>query len=328
MNAAGFTDYTIESDVYAQLGVPSASIPINTGTPDVNGSYWWLNGEVEGWDSPEGRVTMLSKLGVGPSADGEFAADLHYKGRTINMKLICECPTEADRQASRYLISQVMDLVRRTGTFTVNEEIPKNITISRAGNSNAGKLKLTDLGLSTPIAKTPPLTGLPTGERCYLFEADVEFYSTDPRKYAVTQSRYDFFLGNALPENIGNAESVNLVIALNGTDAYGSQTIDQFQLFIETFVGSTGFSSGGFGIPLLPPFAPSLPSWPVNLVIDSYNKVITDRLPEPGLNYYYLRNLQQPWPTLVPGVNNFRLVDQNGSIQFLNGQVYWYSAWI
>jgi len=129
MNSAGYPTYLV-----------NGAVSVNSGVADENGSFWYLDGEIAGWDSPDMRQTMLTRIGNTPSADGEIAADNHYRGRSLVFTLIAECASEAAREASRLLLAGALDLISTTGTFLAEEVIPKQVSIIRSGNSNQGKL--------------------------------------------------------------------------------------------------------------------------------------------------------------------------------------------
>ena len=152
------------------LGGPSyqiigngVTIPINTGTPDKFGTYWTLDGEWGGWDSPDSRVSMLTKIGNDPMAQGEIPSDLHYRGRSVVGTIYGAATSEANREASRYLLAQALDLTYVSGTFLVDEEVPKQIAVYRSGNNNQGKLTMTDQGLSTLYSQMSNLGGYTPG---------------------------------------------------------------------------------------------------------------------------------------------------------------------
>lgn len=295
----GFTDWAIAGN--------GATITFNNGEADVFGSVWYLDGEVVGWDSPDGRVTMLPKIGTGPDADGEYPADQHYRGRTVTFTLMASCPSEVARQNSRYLLSQILDLVDSLGTLQANEDIPKFITISRSGNNNQGKLVMTDQGLSAPAPTTP---GFPTAAPddnalLYLLKADIEVYAEDPRKYAVTP----------ITQSWGTVTSVSVDNPGNTSTQHAVFTMSPGGPFTMTFpVGALHIF-----VPTVPAGAPSLSPIPGTLVIDLYNKTIEDGS---GNNFFYLRDLQVgPWPQLSSGSTAFN----PGSVP---GSLTYYPAWL
>lgn len=303
----GFTDYAIAGN--------GVEVTFNSGTADANGSYWYLDGEVVGWDSPDGRVTMLTKIGSDPDADGEYPADQHYRGRTFTFTLYANCTSEENRQKSRYLLAQALDLVDSTGTFTGNENIPKFCTISRSGNNNQGKLVMTDAGLSGPVVSTPGFPVCQTDENglVYLLKADVEFYAEDPRKYAVTPDGPSPIESNSITlDAVGNTTTQNFVVNITGdiSGITGPLTI--------TLNGKTM----SLVVPTLPLGAPALSDFPATLAVDFYNKTIEDA---DGNNYYYLRDLTTPWLTLPPGSHAMTFVPPTGDV---DGSVTFYDAWI
>lgn len=296
----GFPDYVLAGN--------GKSIPFNSGTADTIGNVWTLDGAVEGWDSPDGRVTMLTKIGSGPDADGEYPADQHYRGRTLTFTLYASCSSEIDRQNAKYLLAQVLDLIDSQGTLTVNEDVPKFVDISRSGNSNQGKLKMTDMGLSAVAPSTP---GFPTAEvnedtaLLYLLKAEIEVYSADPRKYSVTPITQSW--GTVTSEALANPGNTDTQRAVLTMAPGGPFTMT--------------FPVGGLNIlvPTVPAGAPSLSGIPDPLIIDLYNKTLQDNS---GDNFYYLRNLGfAPWPAIPSGDSTF----DPGSVP---GSLTYYPAWL
>ena len=300
MNSLGFPDYNLN-------GV----ITFNSGTADAQGSYWFMDGEMAGWDSPDGRVTMLTRIGSGPIADGEYPADEHYRGRTLVFKLYAACYSETQREGSRLLLAQALDLVGNPGTLTVNEATPKFVTITRSGNSAQGKLTMIDRGLSLPavISRgfTIPQPNDPKG--LYILEANIEVYATDPRKYAVTPVTYTAQASGYTFTNPGNTRTVNAVFTLHNPSA-GSMILN---------VSTANQTGVQFQVPTSS--GPALPGFPNPLVIDAYQKLIRDAS---NNNYYYLRNLlgTTAWPAIIAGSNNVTL---SGPTSF---DLTYYPAWI
>jgi hypothetical protein len=311
MNALGFPDYSI---VGTPDGGNEASIPINTNTADTFGSYWFLDGDVEGWDSPDMRVTMLTKIGSDVNAEGELPADLHYRGRSLVMKLYCEATSEINRQNSRLLLAQAANT--SACVFTANEDVPKNLNVVRSGNTNQGKLTIAEKAYPSKAAGTytsdsDPAWGLPVGSTVYVFEATVELYAMDPFKYAVIAETASFSGGTLSFANPGSYPSMNGVIHLTATGGGN---------------GPIGLFLGGrvlqLLVPVVPASAPVLSSIPAEVTIDLYNQLIYDSSVGPGANYYYLRNMQTPWLRFDTDSLTMSVVpSQSGDISF-------YPAWL
>lgn len=295
----GFPDYVLAGN--------GATIPFNNGGSDIYGSVWNLDGPVNGWDSPDGRVTMLTKIGTGPDADGEYPADQHYRGRSLTWKLVASCPSEVARQNSKYLLAQALDLVDSVGTLTVNEDIPKFVTISRSGNNNQGKLVMTDTGLAGPSPSTPgfPTAAVDSNALMYLLTAEIEVYAQDPRKYAVTPITQSWGVTTSeATDNAGNTPTQHAVFTMSPGGPF-----------------SMLFPVGGLHIvvPTVPAAAPPLSPIPGTLVIDLYNKTIQDGS---GDNFFYLRDLTVgPWPQIQPGSSAFNPGNVPGSLTY-------YPAWL
>lgn len=309
MNSAGFPDYNL-----------NGLITFNSGEPDTNGCYWYMDGEMQGWDSPDGRVTMLTKIGSGPNADGELPADQHYRGRTLLFTLHAACPSEDAREAARYLISQALDLTAVPGTLTVNESTPKAIQINRSGNNNYGRLVLTEEGFSTQPVITPGFGLPPLDDQglIYLLKADVEVYAMDPRKYSTPFSGPIPIESNTFTiTNSGNTESTNFFI-----DIIGGVEGSLGPLHIIRTNG-TDVQTMTLQVPTLPAGAPALSAFPTEIGINFYETTLRNGA---GDIIYYLRNLQTPWLTLLPGDNVFTFTGPD--VTMIDGSATWNDAWI
>ena len=305
MNLLGFPDYVITGN--------GAAIPFNIGTPDINGTFWVLDGEIGGWDSADGRVTMLTRIGNNPNADGEIPADLHYRGRSLTMTLYGAAQSETLREDSWALLQQATDLVDSSGTFYANEEIPKMVTIFRSGNNSQGKLSIQNMGFGQQDAISygfsPDMLDV-MGQTQYILKADIELYCQDPRKYAQTLSTAAFSGGVATCVNAGNTSTQALSFLLTATT--GATTIDV------TVNNGAGYNATlQLFVPSTP--GPALSPFPSETIIDIYGGRVIDSV---NNNYYYLRNLASAWLELPLGTSTVTLSGTSA------GTVEWYNAWI
>lgn len=281
MTTQGFPDWNINN-----------LIPIGTGVADAYGTLWWVDGEWAGWDSPDMRFTMLPRIGSGPGSDGESAGDLHYRGRSIVGTLYGAATSEANRELSRELLARALDLTAANGALGIfygNEVVPKQLYIQRAGNTNQGKLTITDEGLSQLTASTPGFLSEFPGGQVYLFSSVVEMYAQDPRKYTQDTTTVDFTDGTAEVEPVGNTQSQNMLLHCIYGDSPGS--------------GPIVLSYAGLNmrllVPTVPVGGPTLNPIPEEFFVDFYSKLIYDASMVP-VNYYYLRDLQTPWLIMPP----------------------------
>jgi hypothetical protein len=281
---------------YSMLGTPSGgtagAITFNSNTPDLFGSYYFLDGDLTGWDSPDMRMSMLPKIGNDVNAEGEIAADLHYRGRSLQFVLFVECTSEANRENSKQLLAKVCNTSAMT--FTVNEDVPKQISCVRAGNTNQGKLTMVDQGRTTKQSVTTPVSGtqwgVPNGTNIFPFKATVEVYSEDPFKYAVTPIVLPFSAGAISLTNPGTYPSMNALISFIGTGGSGPITI------------STPERAMVLKVPAVPAGAPALGPIPNLLYIDLYDKLIYDPSLGPLFgNSFYLRDMRTPWLRIPTG---------------------------
>lgn len=287
MNAFGFPTYSI---VGTPSGGEEATVTINDNTPDAFGSYWVLSGDIGGWDSPDMRVTMLTKIGHDSSAEGEIPADLHYRGRSLTMTLYAECESEIARENSRLLLAQAANT--DACVFTAFEDVPKNLNVVRSGNTNQGKITMAELGYPSKAASTsdpslmPDGFGFPSGTTVYPMKVDIELYAQDPFKYAVTAITESFSGGGMAISNPGTYPSMNGVIDLSATGGGVGP------IFL-----ATPERSMTLAVPAVPAGAPALSDIPPGLAIDLYNKLIVYGF----ANYYFLRDMRTPWLRIPTG---------------------------
>jgi len=282
---------------YVITGTPSggteAEVTFNSNTPDIFGSYYFLDGDVTGLDSPDMRMTMLTKIGNDVDAEGEIPADLHYRGRSLQFSLFVECTSEAERENSKLLLAQVVNT--SAVTFVVNGDVPKQMNCVRAGNTNTGKLTMIDQGRTTKQSVTQPSPGVewgvPAGTDIFPFHADVELYAQDSFLYAVTAVVLPFEDGTMDFTNPGTYPSMNALITFLGTAGAGPIEI------------STPERTMTLIVPAVPAGAPALGPIPNLLTIDLYDKLIYDTsLGSLFGNSYYLRDLRTPWLRIPTGL--------------------------
>jgi hypothetical protein len=281
MTTEGFPDWNI-----------NGLIPIGNGVADDFGSLWWIDGELAGWDSPDMRTTMLPRIGTGPSSDGEFAGDLHYRGRSITFTIYCAATSEENRENSRLLLARALDLTAgngELGIFYANEVVPKQCYIQRAGNTNQGKLTMANQGLSQLTASTPGFisTELETGGQVYLFRADVEMYAADPRKYAQSTTTVDFDAGTAEVTPLGNTANQKMLLHCTYAESPGDGPLTlTYNDMVQRLL-----------VPIIPSGGPTLNPIPAEFYVDIYSKLIYDA---DLVNYFYLMDLQTPWLIMPP----------------------------
>jgi len=59
MNSAGYPTYLV-----------NGAVSVNSGVADENGSFWYLDGEIAGWDSPDMRQTISRGSATRPRPTG------------------------------------------------------------------------------------------------------------------------------------------------------------------------------------------------------------------------------------------------------------------
>jgi hypothetical protein len=144
----------------AAVVVTLGTVTIDGSTVDANGATWHLK-ELDGWDSPDLRSTLLDL----PGHDRESLGPLLHRGRALSVRGKCQTPTDAAYWASRTKLAGTTLLTATTGTLTVAETTTKKITVSRAGR-----------------VLMKPLGGLKG------FEFEVPLIAPDPRILANTGS--------------------------------------------------------------------------------------------------------------------------------------------
>jgi hypothetical protein len=293
---------------YSIVGTPSggveATITIQSNTADDFGSYWFLDGDVTGWDSPDMRVTMLTKIGNDVNAEGEVPSDLHYRGRSLVLKVYAECESEEARENSRLLLAQAANTY--SCVFTANEVIAKYMNVVRSGNTNLGKLAMVDKGYPGKAADSgsPIGWGFAPGTTVWLLEATIELFAQDPFKYGVTPVTGTFAGGTMAITNPGTYPSENGVIALSATGG-GTGPITL----------ATPERTLSLVVPVLP--VGTLSDIPAELTVDLYQKLIYDTAVGPAANFYFLRDLRTPWLRIPTGTTSLTVSpSQAGTLTF------------
>jgi hypothetical protein len=161
-----------------------------------------------------------------------------------------------------------------------------------------------------------------TGLR-YLWEADVEVYCSDPRKYAVTpiEATFGGFVFDGVGywgvpfDNPGNTMTQKIDFTVFGP------TTGNFN-FAGTLGPANNLGSLNLAVPSTP--GPPLPGFPDRLDVDVYNQTIVDQF---GGNKYYLRNLlaAPPWCMIPPGTGYLFM---EGGLVGKAGSLTYYPAWV
>lgn len=112
----------------AAVVVTLGSITLGNDVADANGAIWHVS-EIDGWDAPDLRATVLSLAGE----DREAMGPVLYKGRALSLKGTCVTPTDAAFWASRTALATATLLTTSSGLLTVAETTTKKISVYRAG---------------------------------------------------------------------------------------------------------------------------------------------------------------------------------------------------
>lgn len=293
-NALGYPEYQIQGN--------GITLSINAGIPDAQGSYWWLE-DLDGWDSPDVRGTTLAKI----SESGERASDLHYRGRSLVFRNgWCESPSESARQHSRDILAAVTDLVdTATGLVVVNEVVPKQLVVSRFGNTGQGKMtaNYNRRGIKPGDGELP---ALPAG-MAYLLKWQAELYAEDPVKYAVTQQSLLMTTGSITATNQGNRPTYPVMTVTTG----GHDPI--------VIANTTTGASLELHVPVIPVPPGPLPAMPSSLTVDFYNKSIVDGSSNPRND---IRDLATTFFALVPGPNALTVIPSSVAVAILFRDAY------
>lgn len=107
-----------------------ADIDFNTNVPDVNGALWYVT-EIEGWDSPAIRSSVLEAASI----HGVVTTEGLYGQRSIVLKGVCKATTNTGMyEAMYYLQGQTNGLRQETEfEFSVEEDIERSCMVVRAG---------------------------------------------------------------------------------------------------------------------------------------------------------------------------------------------------
>lgn len=112
------------SSVVVTLG----TLTIGNDVADANGATWYLSA-IEGWDSPELRMTLNGL----PGEDRQTIGPVLYNARAISLIGDCRTPTEASAWLSKAKLMSATELTRAAGTLTLTETTTKRISVYRAG---------------------------------------------------------------------------------------------------------------------------------------------------------------------------------------------------
>lgn len=112
----------------AAVVVTLGTVTLDGTTVDANGATWHLS-EIDGWDSPDLRATILDL----PGHDREALGPLLHRGRALSLRGTCQTPTDAAFWASRTKLAGATLLTSVSGTLTVAETTTKKIAVNRAG---------------------------------------------------------------------------------------------------------------------------------------------------------------------------------------------------
>lgn len=137
----------------AAVVVTLGSITLGNDVADANGAIWHVS-EIDGWDSPELRATVLALTGEDRAAVGPIL----YGPRALSLRGTAATPTDASFWASRTKLATATAITTTSGTLTVAETATKKITVYRAAR-----------------VLMRPLGGL------HGFEFDVPLVAPDPR---------------------------------------------------------------------------------------------------------------------------------------------------
>jgi hypothetical protein len=171
----------------AAVVVTLGAVTLGDGAVDANGATWNLS-ELDGWDSPELRATVLALAGEDRAANGPIL----YNARALSLKGNCVTPTDAGFWASRTKLSTATLLTTTDGTLTVAETATKKIAVRRAGR-----------------VLMRPMGGL------FGFEFEVPLIAADPRILANTATT---IAGAGTATNTGNFKA-SPVLTVTGAAA-------------------------------------------------------------------------------------------------------------
>ncbi len=112
----------------AAVVVTLGGITFGNSTPDANGATWNVS-EIDGWDSPDLRSSLLDL----PGHDRQALGPVLHRARALSLKGVCETPTDAIYWLSKAKLSTATLLTTTDGTLTVAETATKKIAVRRAG---------------------------------------------------------------------------------------------------------------------------------------------------------------------------------------------------
>lgn len=187
----GYAPGTQLGDVTAVLDDSAGSGNVITfGQVDADGVAWRFF-TLDGWDSPDLEEHAENKTG----ADGAWDADNYYAGRLLTIGGLIDAPDTATRDAALTRLGQAVPARGRLVSFTVNETVPKQVSVRRSGR----------------------LQMAPVTDRVAQF--NISLLAPDPRKYAPGLSAMSGSLGATAS---GAALPLVLPMALPGYDVGGA----------------------------------------------------------------------------------------------------------
>lgn len=169
------------------------SIIFNNDVADVNGAKWFITEDIDGWDSPAVRSSVVEQPGVhgGITVEGLFAP------RILTIRGVCKAGTTNGFFASKYYLqSQTARLRRVSGSpiyFTAQEEVNRRCEVVRHG-----LVSTRQRGGST-------------------FEFNIVLRADDPLKYSTTE--YSNSLVGGVGEVITNAGNFRMQPRFNTDEA-------------------------------------------------------------------------------------------------------------
>lgn len=170
------------------------SIIFNNDVADANGAKWFITEDIEGWDSPPVRSSVIEQPGV----HGGITAEGLYGPRVMTIRGVCKAGSSAGFWASKYYLqSQTARLRRVTGSpiyFKAQEDVTRQCEVVRHGIVNTRQR-----GGNT-------------------FEYQIMIRADDPLKYSETE--YSNALVGGAGEVIANAGTFRMQPRFN-TDESG-----------------------------------------------------------------------------------------------------------
>lgn len=194
--------------------VTLGGLVIDCDTEDANGITWtWTR--IDGWEPPDLRADVLTLAGQ----DGEVFGEWRHRGRALVLAGVAHkegavYPFETEYWLAFNSLAAASNLVSGTGTLTVDEPTPKQMTVKRQGRP-----------------RMRPFQG-----RFAVMEWEIPLIASDWRKYGTTLNSDS----SSPVNNGGNARSTPVVVITGASTTPRITNTTDDSKYVEVATSLTG----------------------------------------------------------------------------------------